>query len=659
VAPAQEPGSVILEGAIHLGNDATPEWPEADADPRAGKAYTIQFQSKANDKERAIEVMQRHVDNDWTLSLNGERLAKLRRGVGRQIRIYPVPAGALKNGENKLRVSIGNIGDDITFGPIRLLDRSYRDILQVRPVTLQVYDLDTQDPLPARLTVVDQDGSFRQLHYPEQSTTPIRDGVAYTDAKGRAVLELGAGTTTIYATHGAEWSVAEVVCDPAADQSTALRLGIREEVDTRGWLSADTHIHTYTYSGHGDATLEERVLSLAAEGLDIAIATDHNHHTDYGPAQEAAGLATSYRSIVGNEVTTDLGHLNAFPFDSDARIPDHKLQEWPALVAEIRAKGAQVVILNHPRWPDREEGPFGVSALDPRTGRFADGLRLTVDAMEVFNSTTPETPWSEVMQDWFSLLNAGSSIRGVGSSDSHSVLDPVGQGRTWLRSSTDDPNTADIDEICTAFRRGHSSMGIGLFGKLKVQGVDPGEVATPEGEALQVDFHIAGASWARAESAVVYLNGIPVAEITMPAQAQAKPLVQDLRFLIPAPTHDAWLVCVARGPRPDGPWWYSLFDDLALVTNPVWIDADGDGVYRSPAEIAERACDKVRLDAQGMPILADLAGRLSDCDEAVAVQVLVEAMDRWGASFPDRIAQIPTLCPRHRTALSELIPAER
>ena len=653
--PPQEPGTLILEEVLHLGNDATPEWPEASAEPRAGKAYTFEFQSQRNDQELALEVMQRHVDNSWALSLNGKRIAHLSRGAARQAHIYPVPAGALVDGKNSLRVSIGSVGDDITYGPVRLLERSYREIHRVRPVTLQVYDLKQEAPLPARLTVVDQDGSFRTLHYPEQSTTPIREGVAYTDAQGRAVLELGPGKTTIYASHGAEWSVAEVVVEPFTASNEVLRLGLREEVDTRGWLSADTHIHTYTFSGHGDATLEERILSLAAEGLDIAIATDHNHQTDYAPAQEAAGLASSYRSVVGNEVTTDLGHFNAFPLPADGPIPNHRLQDWQELIAEVRSKGAQVVILNHPRWPDRMEGPFGVSDLDPRTGRFADGLHLTVDAIEVFNSTTPDTPWPEVMQDWFSLLNAGYPIRGVGSSDSHSVLDPVGQGRTWLRSSTDDPNAADIDEICTAFREGHSSMGIGLFGTLQVLGKGPGELVQPKDGELKIAFHVAGASWASAEKVVVFVNGNPVAETTLPPREDGVPLRQDVGFRIPAPAHDAWLVCVARGPRPEGPWWYSLFDDLALVTNPVWIDVDGDGKYSSPAATAAAACDAVRPSPQGTPQLSDLEDILRSCDEAVAIQILLAAQDRWGETMQDMLQLIPSMSPRHAAALSEIL----
>jgi len=652
--PQQEPGQVVLDHSIHLGDDATPEWPEAQAQPNAAQTYAIEFESKSNAGELALAVMQRHVDSAWKIMLNETSLGLLERGTERKEVLYAIPSGALVDGTNRLSVTISRVGDDITFGPVRLLERSYRDILQIAPVTFQVLDAKSGQGMPSRLTIVNASDTYMPIYYAQATTTPVRTGVAYTDASGAATLELAAGNYKVYASHGMEWSVASLDLKHDFTAQSAAPLRLQQEVDTRGWLSADTHIHTLTFSGHGDATLKERVLTLAGEGLDIAIATDHNHHTDYAEAQNQAEVSQFYRSIVGNEVTTDLGHLNAFPFLEDGELPNHRLQEWTPLIQDIRDKGAQVVILNHPRWPNREEGPFGVFALDPRTGHFRDDLSIPVDAIEVFNSTTPETPWPEVMRDWFSLLNAGSRIPGVGSSDSHSVLDPVGQGRTWLQSSTDDPHQASIEDICQAFREGKSSMGLGLFGTVLVQGVGPGGIAQAKDGELAVQLRIAGASWAFTDKAVVFMDGVEVASITLPQQTQLSHHDQTVEFLLPAPSHDVWLVCVATGPKPKGAWWYSLFDDLVLVTNPVWVDNDGDGIYQSPFETAQTACSKVGQNPNGSPRITDLADILSHCDRAVAVQIWVEAKHLWGVSFPDSLSKLPLLSPLHRTALQAL-----
>ncbi len=650
--PSQEPGQTILQQSIHLGDDQTPEWPEAAASPDAGKEYSFSFAASPNAEELCLEITQRHVDARWTIHLNEQLLGTLPVASERQSILLPIPAQLLK-AQNRLHLSTSQVGDDITFGPVRLLEGSFRQRMQVRPVQVNVVDPEGH-PIPARLTIVDAENQWAPLYYLPWSQTPARYGVAYTDGKGKAVLQLDPQAARIFASHGPEWSVAEANL-PRDEQAETVTLTLRREVDTSGWLAADTHIHTYTYSGHGDASLQERILTLAGEGVEVAVATDHNHQTDYRPAQREAGLTAAYLSIVGNEVTTDLGHFNAFPLPADGPRPNSHLASWQALTADMRAKGAQVVILNHPRWPDREQGPFGQAQLDRLRSVFADGRDLSVDAIEIFNSTTPETPWTEVLQDWFALLNGGSRVRGVGSSDSHSVLDPVGQGRTWLRSETSKPQDADIQALCQAFREGYSSMGIGLFGTIRVHGFGPGHLAPVDEETVHIEVQIQGASWAEVESAAIYWNGEVVAQSTFLPSTPGQALRQSLEFRLPRPAYDTWLVCVAQGPKPDAPWWYSLFDDLAWVSNPIWLDANGDGVYQSPAETAAKALNQVDKGPKGQPQITDLAGILNHCDRAIAIQVMVQAQLRWEASFPQLVAQIPMLSSRHRPALEAVL----
>ena len=654
-APEKEPGAVILDKALHIGNDPTPEWEEASEQPDGADSIEFHFTATACDTQRALEMTSRHVDESWKVEVNGIEVTELKRGAERKMSVYPLPPNVLVDGDNVMRVSASRISDDITFGPVRLLDRGYDEIYQITPLWVKVIDESTGLPLVARITVANADGELAPLFYGDRHHTPVRDGFAYTDADGEALLQLGAGAHTVYASHGPLWSFSQVELQHTYLQTSRLELSLRKEVDTDGWVSADTHIHTLTFSGHGDASLEERIITLAGEDLDVAISTDHNHQTDYEPAQIKAGLQGAYLSIVGNEVSTDIGHFNAFPLVAGGPKPDHGLTDWHELDANIRAQGAQVVILNHPRWPDSQEGPFGVSGLDARTGYFADGLELPVDAIEVFNSTTPITPWEEIIGDWFGLMNAGSMVRGVGSSDSHTVGDPVGQGRTWLRSSSSDPASIDVDELCKNFRDGVSSMAIGLFGYAEVQGQLPGSLVQPGGGQLEVEFHVAGASWARIDTAKVFMNGELVAEATPPVVADGEPLETTFKFTIPAPEHDAWLVCNATGPAPEGIWWTTLMPGIALLTNPVWVDVDGDGSYRSPAMTAQAAIDTLTVGAEGGPQISELSSLLESCDRAIAVQVLVLAKRRWGQEYPDKLKLIPSLTERFADHLSALL----
>src|SRR5205085_6828885 len=103
------------------------------------------------------------------------------------------------------------------------------------------------------------------------------------------------------------------------------------------------------YSGHGDATADERVLTLAGEGVELPIITEHNRHVDYTAAAVKHGVRRFFTPVVGNEVTTAVGHFNIFPISVTAPVPDYRVKEWKPLAAGMARTGAKVIILNHPR----------------------------------------------------------------------------------------------------------------------------------------------------------------------------------------------------------------------------------------------------------------------------------------------------------------------
>src|SRR2546430_2707998 len=97
----------------------------------------------------------------------------------------------------------------------------------------------------------------------------------------------------------------------------------------------------------------------AGEGIDLPIATDHNVQVDYHAAAVKQGVRKHFTPVVGNEVTTAVGHFNIFPVPAGGPVPDFKLKDWNSLFASIENTRARAVILNHPR--DLHSGfrPFG------------------------------------------------------------------------------------------------------------------------------------------------------------------------------------------------------------------------------------------------------------------------------------------------------------
>ena len=611
---ADIPGTTIDPAFYHLGDSEVPQWTEASAKP-IGFKLEIRFPAKANTAEKTLGLTHRDVDDArWEITLNGKSLGQLEKVKPRRECFYLLPPGSLKNGENLLRIQIRRSQDDITVGGATIYDGTLRDLLNLQPVTVSVIDQKTKRHIPAKITIADPDNKLVDVHYAESPRTAVRRGVVYTLGTG-ARLEVPPGRYRFYASRGTEWSMEEKVIEVAPERNSHVQFELVREVETRGTIAADTHIHTLTFSGHGDSSVEERMVTLAAEGVELAIATDHNHQTDFKPYQQKMGLNEYFTSVTGNEVTTKNGHFNSFPLPPGKDIPPYDEANWVKLIGGIRAKGAKVVILNHPRWPDIPRGPFGRFGLNRASGDRASGGAFSFDALELINSGTLQPDPLYICRDWFALLNHGERITAVGSSDSHTVGNIVGQGRTYVPSSTDDPAQLDVDEMCEAFLKGRTTISMGIVMDATVNTARIGELARVGKKPLELRTDIRAPSWVKPRTLHVFINGEEVLRESVPGK--------NTRTL-PALTEDAWLVCVVIGDGVKNPAWAAKENYTFAATNPIYLDADGDGQYSSPRDTA-----KARLAAVGNKWQA-----IEKASDAIAVQMV--SMLRLNSSATER-----------------------
>jgi hypothetical protein len=565
-----------LDGRMHhLGDDRTPDWKEAPAEPRT-PPLEIDFESRPNSGEWLLEVAARDVDQDWALELNGREFARLKKGDG-QLRVgrYPIPEGLVRSGRNILTVRAGNDpSDDLTVGRVRLIERSLREIARLGCIDVSVTDRATGEPIPARITVVDAGGALLDVHYAERPTTAVRPGIAYT-SDGAAALEVPEGRCRVWASRGMEWSAESSEVEVTYGGRSQVALALEREVDTRGWVAADTHVHTVTYSGHGDASVEERLVTLAGEGVELAIATDHNHQTDYLPLQEELRLARHFTPVVGNEVTTENGHMNAFPLPPGKDVPPHEESDWKKLVAGIRARGARVVILNHPRWPEDGKDPLTRFGFDERTGQNAAGQEFTFDGIELVNSDCPTAPTRTVLPAWYALLNRGQRFTAVGASDSHAVGVVVGQGRTYVPSRTDDPARIDVDAACAAFLEGRVSVSLGMLALIEVAGEGMGESVRTRADEIEVVVEVRHPSWVTPRTLEIVVNGAVAASAPLDRETEGNggdtPSAKRRRLSVRLPSGDAWVVALASGDQVTAPFWSMSVPETLAITNPVFV----------------------------------------------------------------------------------------
>src|SRR5439155_8380493 len=295
------------------------------------------------------------------------------------------------------------------------------------------------------------------LATPSSDTLAVRPGVIYT-ATGDAKISLPAGQYTIYAGRGFEYSLDSTTVDLKPGDTAEHQFKISRVVQTSGYVSCDTDIHTFTYSRHGDATLEERMLTLAGENIELAIATDHNLQIDYTETAKKLGVDKYFTSVIGNEVTTAAqGHFNVFPIPANSKLLNFRAANWDVLATNISeiASPNPVIIINHARDLHGGFRPDDPSRFIAIAGQRTDGRKLPANAMEVINSGAIMSDYMRLYRDWFGLLNRGQKLTPVGASDSHDVSRYiVGQARTYIKCDDSDPAHINIDEARANFLAG-------------------------------------------------------------------------------------------------------------------------------------------------------------------------------------------------------------
>jgi hypothetical protein len=623
-APA---GERVLDARMHhLRAGGEREWDDFPAQPEAPRLL-LRFQAEPNAGAGTLRLRQQDVKQTWNVLLNGKELGRLPPDENDTVIYLPVPPGRLRAGENTLAVEqVGQTPDDVRVGEVALDDRPPGQVLSEATVEVRVVDPDRPGPLPCRITVLNAQGALMTVGAESGEHLAVRPGVVYTGTGG-ARFGMPAGEYTVSAGRGFEYGRESVRVSLRPGDTVRKELTLRREVPTPGYVSCDTHIHTLTHSGHGDATLDERVLTVAGESVELPVATEHNRQDDYQAAAVRHGVRQYFTPVVGNEVTTAVGHFNIFPVRPGGPVPDAGVKDWAALFVSIeRRTAAPVVILNHPRDLHLGYRPFGPEHHNAVTGENLDGWDLRANGVEVVNSGAQQTDVLRTYRDWFGLLNRGLSVTPVGASDSHDVSRfIVGQARTYVRGKDDDPGNIDVDEAVRNFRAGRVLVSCGLLADITVnEKYGPGDLAPASGD-VTVAVRVLGPGWVTADRVELYANGGNVREARIPAADGARPGVKWAgTWTLPRCRHDVYLVAVATGPgvrdlawpiaKPYQPAPPHVERRVLGSTGAVWLDGDGDGRRSSARDYARRL-----LQAHGADV-PKLVEALGEYDEAVAAQ---------------------------------------
>ncbi|MCP4014381.1 MAG: CehA/McbA family metallohydrolase, partial [Phycisphaeraceae bacterium] len=472
-------------------------------------------------------------------------------------------------------------------------------------------------PLPARLTVLEPDVDLVALGGPFGDRHAVREDVCYA-LDGIGELVLPAGGCELLASRGIEWSIDRRRVEIPADGRLEVELRIRPAVDTTGLIGGDFHLHTLTHSGHGDSNMPERIVSLVGEGVDFAVATDHNRNIDYIPTITTLGASSQITSVVGNELSTPIGHFNIFPVDPTRPPVPARLAAAPPMFRLIRLEPnaldvVPVIQVNHPRWAGIDY--FSQVELDETTGTSSNPRwSADFDAIEVLNENAlwgwrdpADADGVDVgsqthssMLDWYALLDTGHRSIATGNSDSHSVkANFAGVPRNYMGSSTDDPGEIDPREMIDAIRRGDVVVTSGPIVRASIpdRGLheDPRMATVDANGRVRIAVEIQAAPWIDVDRIRVIRDGDEIDRIPVENTRDRIRFEGDIE--VPVAT-DGWIVLLVEGddslaPVVDGKKRPVI--PVAIV-NPFRVDADLDGDWTPPLDRVKREVATMTAD---------------------------------------------------------------
>lgn len=339
----------------------------------------------------------------------------------------------------------------------------------------------------------------------------------------------------------------------------------------------------------GLLTPEERALMNRAEGLDGAL--------PIRPLEGVAGLSGAPPSWPASAAfwRQEMGRCQCWPIESAAA--------WAAVRDQVGALGESPALEWVRRAAPGRAGLMASAPTDPGTGIFAlAGFRggpedrplavaFPFDVIEVLSGRDILATRRNLVY-WFQLLNSGYRTLIVGSSGSGGVVwDEAGLPRTWVALGERPPE----DELTgraarTLLSTGDAFVSTGPFIRLRTNGRDGfGRVVPARGGQVRIELAVLACPTISLSQATIYLNGEPAVQETIDPGETA---VERLKKTFDLPLdRDGWIVVVVRGDHAMSARYVGKGLGAALplaVTNPVWLDADGDGRVTPRTGLAPR-----------------------------------------------------------------------
>jgi hypothetical protein len=326
--------------------------------------------------------------------------------------------------------------------------------------------------------------------------------------------------------------------------------------------------------------------------VEILVSTDHEWVADYQPDIEAEGLQAWVRGVPGEELTTyDYGHFNVYPQTVREDQPNNGAVDWyyrgaPEVFDEVHTDPLDPVLqINHPRSGTSLGGYFVAVGFDPDENTLSHPELWSPDfeAVEVWNGESFAEQEEGTDKDWFALVDMGLRFSAMGNSDTHTyVSTEIGYPRSCLVVGHDDPESLSNIDIRDTVK----AMQVTVSGGILVTALGPsgesyGDVVDAPSGTADIQVMVQAPTWVDVQRLRVFVSGVEMEPITLDSST-ADPTNPAIRYddtvvVVTDDGGDGWVVFVAEGDSSMDP--VSMSDIPFGVTNPIYLDADGDGEF--------------------------------------------------------------------------------
>lgn len=416
---------------------------------------------------------------------------------------------------------------------------------------------------------------------------------------GYDAIDVVPGEYGVSVTRGFEYSTYYGDITINAGQTATLDVTLTKTLDTSGYLSMDGHVHAGP-SPDNWISIPERIASVASEGLEVVVSTDHECISDWSPGVDETGLGDWVVTVIGQEVTATIPeHTNMYPvvpdYSINARggyIPWYQM-DYEELFAAIREFGAGVIGVNHPTGYLRNVQFDVLSATplmdDPTLLGLSDDSVLwdwDFDTFELMNGNKQifASGQSGLFDYWMSFLNHGYKKTVVGVSDAHNYTAP-GYPRTYFLSTSDEVTGFDEAELITAMTEGRALISTGAFARVKVNNsANMGDTITDTDGEIDLSLHIEAIEEIDVAYLKIYVNCDQVSTIATTSPDGVVKFNDTVKVNI---TKDSHIVVLGFGENSMPPGFKGVKEPSLtprFVTNAIYIDYDGNGEFDAPGD---------------------------------------------------------------------------